>query len=247
MAYRWPTDPPGKKAAHTISWEQHQKNLKAKQAPAPVAPTPAMTPPTVPMPDPVYDADVLNLGRARDIAVANAVAARASGLLDYGFTENAGTGALTFDPNNPFSRAAVLKQNYNQSRARAAQTMGSGGQLYSGAFQNQQDFINRGQLQSEDALQKALAGFLAENTSARQRALTEHQMGMSSVEAERAARALDNPLYSPIPGTPAPVPTAGGVSATGAPVKGTHTPLGPTKKKAKVKTYTNKPKGGYKP
>lgn len=29
MAYRWPTDPPGKPPAHTISWQQHQATLAA--------------------------------------------------------------------------------------------------------------------------------------------------------------------------------------------------------------------------
>lgn len=46
MPYRWPTDPPGKKPAHSISWEQHQANMAAKNQPkGPPKGLPAGTPP----------------------------------------------------------------------------------------------------------------------------------------------------------------------------------------------------------
>jgi hypothetical protein len=41
VAYRWPTDPPGKPPAHTISWQQHQANVAALNKPAVVPPKPA--------------------------------------------------------------------------------------------------------------------------------------------------------------------------------------------------------------
>lgn len=43
MAYRWPTDPPGKPPAHTISWQQHQANVAALNKPAVVPPKPAVS------------------------------------------------------------------------------------------------------------------------------------------------------------------------------------------------------------
>lgn len=35
MPYRWPTDPPGKRPSHSISWQQHQINLARNQPSAP--------------------------------------------------------------------------------------------------------------------------------------------------------------------------------------------------------------------
>ena len=140
---------------------------------------------------------------------------RTQGFGSYGFTEGAVdpttglTGIGVFDPNNPFSKAALLKKTYNTNRARAAQTMGSSGQLYSGAFQNQQDLVNRGQLQDEDALQKSLIGFLAENQTARERAQDTYHERVAGAHGERIGRleSGENPLYSPAAPAPAAAPT----------------------------------------
>jgi hypothetical protein len=43
--------------------------------------------------------------------------------------------------------------------------MASSGQLYSGAYQNAQDLVNRNQLGAEDSLQKSLVSFLSGNTA----------------------------------------------------------------------------------
>ena len=215
--HRWPTDKPGKPAAHTISWQQHQGNLRGKQAPAPVPTAPGGAPALAqPLPqpvDPTYQGDVGTAERNYQQTLAGLTTGRQAGLAEYGFTEAGQGGALAFDPNNPFSRAALLKKNYDTSRTRAGNQMASGGQLYSGAYQNQQDLINRGQLQGEDTLQKSLTQWLLQNTAAQARAGTGYQNALTAAEAARTARAPSSPLYEPTV-TPEPVPAAGGVSAT---------------------------------
>ena len=95
-------------------------------------------------------------GTRRTNTLAGLTQQRTSGLTNYGFTEAPGTGALAFDPNNPFSRASLLKKNYDISRARTGGQMASGGQLYAGVYQTAQDTLNRGQVGDEDTLQKSL-------------------------------------------------------------------------------------------
>lgn len=208
--HRWPTDPAGKAPAHTITWAQHQTNLKA--APAKVKP-PAKAPPPAeapvvapgvlpPPPDPIYDDEIAGLSKARDTTTTNLGQGREAELLGYGYTEDASTGALAFDPNNPFSRASLLKRNYDVSRARTGNQMASGGQLYAGAYQTQQDSINRGQMGAEDSLQKSLTSWLSDNTQRKAQAGLDYEAGAGRAAAGRAARALDSPLYTPTATTP---------------------------------------------
>jgi len=155
-------------------------------------------------PDAAYEGVVAGATRTRDTLLGpggvggTLGAARTQGLGDYGFTEGAG-GQLAFDPNNPFSKAALLKKSYDQNRRSTGQSMGAGGQLYSGAFQNAQDLVNRNQLQGEDALQKSLVGFLARNTQARTQAGTDYETTVAGAAGDRVGRFQTNPLYNPAP------------------------------------------------
>jgi hypothetical protein len=239
--YRWPTDPKGKAAAHTISWDAHQAHLKANANPAkpgevkistpngfipvsewdfgygkgvlqpdPTAPlAPGAPPPAGELPLPVdstYDSDIAGYDRTRRDTKTGLVGERDRGLKEYGFTEDPTSKALAFDPNNPFSRASLLKKNYDVSRASTGQNMGSRGQLYAGAYQTAQDSINRGQLGDEDTLQKSLGAFLAGNTGAMTDADTLYENNAATADARRTLRAPnDNPLYSPTAALPKPV------------------------------------------
>ena len=134
-------------------------------------------------------------------------AQRTQQLAGYGYTEGAG-GALAFDPNNPFSKAALLKRTYDQRRRSTGGQMAAAGQLYAGAYQSGQDVVNRGQLQDTDVLQTNLQAFLARNTGQRGAAETTYQTGVGQAEAARLARLeeLENPLYEPetdLPAAPA--------------------------------------------
>jgi hypothetical protein len=264
--YRWPTDPPGKPAAHTIPYQTHIDNLAAapgsKVAPysqisvslgggqsAPISQYgtgPGKIAPysqipvsigggkTIPAdqyqawlakqggaagapgggggggaaaspysasnlpPDPQYDAQVLAAQKRRDFGLTGLTGERTRELSDYGFTE--GPGGPVFDPNNPFSKAAVLKYNYDKARRASAQSMGSTGGLYSGAFQSTQDYVNRGQLGAEDALTKGLQAFLAANTrSAEQVGGLDYTDALNAAAEGRIGRFQTNPLYNPPP------------------------------------------------
>jgi hypothetical protein len=285
--YRWPTDPPGKPAAHTIPYQQHLDTLAAKPGsqvapysqvsvslgggqsapisqygtgPGKIAPYSQIPVSigggkTIPAdqyqawlakqgaggagagaaagssdataatgaapPDPIYLARLNSLGLQRDQDYADIGGARTQGLLDYGFNEDP-AGGLAFNPNDPFSKASLLKRTYDTSRRTTAQSMGSTGGLYSGAFQSGQDVVNRNQLQDEDALQKSLQSFLAQNTSARARAGTAYQIGAGEALGESLGRIDTNPLYEPTATAPVAAAPAAAVQAargTGLPQK----------------------------
>jgi len=172
-----------------------------------------------PPPDPLYDAQIGQIGRQRDDTLAELAGGRSRGLADYGYVEGPG-GSLRFDVNNPFSKAALLKRLHDTQRRSVGQQMGSGGQLYSGAYQNAQDLSSRNQLQAQDSLQKSLQAFLAQNTAARTRARTGYETQAQIYGAERTSRIADNPLYDPTVGDPTAAAVQGGgpPAAAAAPV-----------------------------
>jgi hypothetical protein len=149
--------------------------------------------------DPIYQSALAALGKTRDDTISGLQTARSTQLLGYGYTEDPTSHALSFDPNNPFSKASLLKQQYDINRRKTAQTMGSQGQLYAGASQNAQDYLNRGQLQAEDALQKSLAQWLGQNTADVTTARNAYETGATTALGESKDRlaALENPLYTP--------------------------------------------------
>lgn len=231
--------------------------VKPPEPPAAVetAPPP-VEPGLLPLPvDASYDNDIEGYRRTRDDTQAGLTGDRTRGLLDYGFNEDPTTKALAFDPNNPFSRASLLKKQYDIGRASTGQQMSSGGQLYAGAYQTAQDSINRGQLGAEDTLQKSLTGFLAGNSSARTRADNQFEFDSVGAEGRRTGRAGDNPLYSPTAATsalappkpkpaaavpkPKPIPALRGNTLTAAPgLKGVK-----KTRKGNTVTYTARVKG----
>jgi len=147
-------------------------------------------------PDPSYDAAVAAAQRDRDMRLAAIAGERTRTLSDFGFTEGPG-GVLAFDPNNPLSKAAVLKQTYNTRRRSTGQSMAAGGQLYFGSYQNAQDLINRNQVADEDAQAKALQAFLAGNTGQTTQTGVDYTNAVSQAAGDRVARFQSNPLYQP--------------------------------------------------
>lgn len=176
-----------------------------------------------PPPDPQYDAAVAIAQRNRDARLAALSGQRAQTLNEYGFTPQTDAAgnvtAIAFDPTNHFSRAALMKKAWNQKRAGATNSYAARGQLYAGSLQNAQDDANRGELQSDDALKRALLAFIAANTSAGTTARTDYENSVAQAEGDRLARVADNPLYEPSgPGeTPAaPLPSTAGAAAAAA-------------------------------
>lgn len=161
-------------------------------APAPPAVAPAPRPfnPNALPPDALYEQQIAGLGRQRDTTLAGLATQRQGSLLDYGYTQGAG-GALAFDPTNPYSQAAIMKRHYNESRAGSGVSLAAQGQLYSGAYQNAQDYANKQELQSSDALQKQLLAFLSRNTQQAAEAGNAYETGVGTAGGDRLGRAIE--------------------------------------------------------
>lgn len=156
---------------------------------APAPPRPTFNPGVLP-PDATYDQTLAGLSRQRDVTLAGLATQKQQGLLNYGYTQDQ-SGGLAFDPTNPYSQAAILKRNYDQSRASSGISLAARGQLYSGAYQNAQDYANRQELQSSDALQKQLMAFLSQNTQAGAQAGVAYEQGVGQAGGDRISRALE--------------------------------------------------------
>ena len=180
-------------------------------------------------PDDTYTSEVDAARLRRDNTFTDIEAERGRGFTEYGFTSvvDPKTGATApgaYDPTNPFSKASILKKNYDLDRRAKGQSMAAAGNLYSGAYQNAQDLVNRGELQGNDALLKSLGGFLARNTLEKKDAGTAYETAAGDAYGRRVARFDTNPLYNPPGATPDEVTAAvkaGVASAPGA--------TGPTK------------------
>src|SRR5262245_32352969 len=150
------------------------------------APSPAGQPagPATRPVDAQYELDVAGLGRTRDTTIAGLGQQRFQTISDYGFTPVAdpttgvwGVGA--FDPNNPYSKAALLKKSYDTRRAARAQQV----QGFTGAYQNTQDALYAGQAQDEAQMRRALGDILTRNTGQVTQAGTDYGTGMQTAEA----------------------------------------------------------------
>jgi hypothetical protein len=181
--------------------------VRPAAAPAPRAPAPAPAPigPQPLPPDPSYSAQLANIEQQRASSAAQFSAARQQNLIGYGYNEAPG-GALNFDPNNPFSKAALLRDSYNKQRAAASQSWGSSGQAFSGAYQQAQDVSNRNQLEASDNLTQNLQSFLARNTMSQEGVASKATDARAGAYADALARVEnnENPLYEAV----APVPAA---------------------------------------
>lgn len=174
-------------------------------APNPEAtPTPTGAPPP---PDPVYDAAMQAALSQRQTTEANLAGQRTAGLIDYGYNESGpidpltGHGALQFDPNNPFSKAAQLKRNYDISRRSTGYSSATSGGLYSGGYQTGQNAENYNQLKDQDELQKSLYAFLAQNYGDTAQAGVDYTTAGSTAYGDMMGRIRTNPLYEPTAGT----------------------------------------------
>lgn len=189
----------------------------APAAPAPVsfAPPAAAQAPSAALPvDPSYEGQVAALARQRDDTLLGLAGQRTQGLQDYGY-QQAPTGALSFDASNPFSRAALLRKNYQESKQGTQTGMAARGQLYAGALQTAQAANDTGFNQGEDSLQRALLAFLTSNQGAANRARTGYETGVSQAAADRVTRAQQDLANNP-PVVPDAAPPAGAAQAAAA-------------------------------
>jgi hypothetical protein len=141
-------------------------------------------------PDAQYTQQMLALARQRDDAITGLQTQRRQTMLNTGYSGQ--PGSLTFDPTDPYSKAAMLKQTYERHRRSTGQQLGAGGQLYSGAYLNAQNQISRDQLQGEDALQKSLVSYLAQNDAGQASATTNYDLGVNQAWSDRLNRAVNS-------------------------------------------------------
>lgn len=81
------------------------------------------------------------------------------------------------DPSDPFSRAALLKQVWQQRGRASGNSLAARGQLYSGAYQNAQNANALGQEQGLDSLRKGQNAVLANIAARRASARTGRDQG----------------------------------------------------------------------
>lgn len=134
--------------------------------------------------DPIYDQQVGAAQRTRDDTLSALAQQRNAGLSSFGYTAD-----LQFDPNNPFSQAALLKRSYDQARRATTTSIAARGGLYSGSLQNAQADVNHRQGQSEDALKRRLVEFLTKNTNAATTAKNDYETKVAQYGADSLNRA----------------------------------------------------------
>jgi hypothetical protein len=210
-----------------IAWHDPLHGARPAAVTGPPLPTLAPAAPAVPAPttfanvnpaglpvDPAYEGQVAALARNRDDTLLSLAGQRTQGLQDYGFTQ-APTGAVAFDPSNPFSRAALLRKNYQESKQGTQTGMAARGQLYAGALQTAQAANDTGFNQNENSLERALIGFLTNNQGAQNRARSAYETGVAQAMADRVVRAQQDLANNP-PVVPDVGAAAGVVDMSGA-------------------------------
>lgn len=177
--------PPGAATASPATATPRSAASPATQAAKPAAKRPV---------DPVYDQAVAALQRRRGDTLAGLAQEQVGTLANYGygaqFDSSGAPTALAFDPANPFSRAALLRRNYQQAQSGTKNSLASRGQLYSGAMLNAQNANDRGYLQGENALQSSLTQALVGILARRNTAQTDTELGTAQAGAERTNRAI---------------------------------------------------------
>jgi hypothetical protein len=154
----------------------------------------------------------------------------------YGFTPTYdGSGNITgesVDTSNPFSKAALLQQSYTRNKAGFSQGLAGQGQLYSSAYQADQDYAGQQYGQGYDALKRAYEqgqqGLTQQGTNA--------LSGLSSNNANAYQTMIQNALASQASQNQAEINSGsyGSQQGFGAPAS-TGAPKGPKVPKQNVK------------
>jgi hypothetical protein len=179
---------------------------KPPKPPAPAAPSAPAGPPSTPNgftpytsslpPDPAYQLTIGNLDKTQSDTLAGLTQQRGAGLQQYGYTEDPTTHAIAFDPHNPYSQAALLRQHYQQAKTGNTTSYAAQGQLYAGSLQNAQNASTDSYNASDNALTRAVINFLATNTQQQTSAGDAHDYNAGLALGQSVASAPTNPLSS---------------------------------------------------
>lgn len=144
--------------------------------------------------DEQYNLEVGNYEKGRSTALGGLTRERNDALATYGYTGTFdAAGNLVdrqFDPNNPFSRAALLKRTYDQSSRGNVNRMAARGQLNAGSFQNLKNNTDFGYMQGEDANQKSLNALIGSLIGRQQTVNTEFDSKIIGARGSLLSRAL---------------------------------------------------------
>lgn len=169
-------------------------------APAAAAPPPGQTAGAALPPDPAYEQQIAGLTKGRDDTLAGLRNQQTAGLADYGYTaqNDAGGNAVgvSFDPNNPFSQAALLRKHLGQAQTGNSNRYAAAGQLYAGSLQNAQDTSQDQFNRSDDSLQRMALAFVLGNQGQANAARNQWEIDTGGASGERVGRLPTNPLYS---------------------------------------------------
>lgn len=151
----------------------------------PTTPKPVEFKPSIPAPPAVnplvqtqLDNTVTGVNATLTNTLAGLTAQQTNSLLDYGYTAAPGANGeldlstLKVDPNNPFSKAALLQRSFDQAQRGNRTSYAARGHLYSGALQNAQNESRHQFEAGSNQLQRGLGGTLAELARRRQTAKT---------------------------------------------------------------------------
>lgn len=156
---------------------------------------PKFDPQNLPL-DPYYDAEMTGLEGTHTTTVAGLDQSRSYALGTAGYSasydDKGNVSALTYDPNNPYSQAAVARKRYQEQKSGTTNSMAARGQLYSGALINAQNTNDTNFARGEDARQKSLGNFIAQNTIAHTRADNAWATGKITAGGNRLGRATQS-------------------------------------------------------
>lgn len=145
-------------------------------------------------PDPILQGMIGALAKTRDEKIGALESQKPQVLAGYGYKATgydaggAPTG-LSFDADNPFSQAALLKRRYDQQQTGTQNSMAARGQLYSGALQNQKTSNELGYQGNSDAIVKALTAALKRIAQGVGTAKTDYETGVAQAAGQRAPTA----------------------------------------------------------
>jgi hypothetical protein len=134
---------------------------------------------------------------ARDNIFADLTKSAGYAQADYGYTgqDTNGDGipdsGFNVDPNNPFSRAALLQKRYTEAKQGTTNSMAAQGQLYSGALQTAQDENSFQNQAGIDENQKAFNRYLDSLISGRRDASLATERENAGIDWEALVAAVN--------------------------------------------------------
>lgn len=191
------------------SWIQRQQDAQRRIHPRPAAAKPAApAAPAAPAPQqntflpqtPQYGAAINAAQRNQTLGLAGLAAQEAQANQAYGFT----------NPNDPYSKAALLQKSY-ENQKRATLTGMASGHLYSGSLQRGQDLNQERYNQGFHALRSEYDNLLAGLAQRRAGVANDFQSATEGAAADNLSAALNTPPEDIPPLTPpgrAPNPNA---------------------------------------